>query len=155
MTRIGLIADTHGFLDRRVLTLFEGVDAILHAGDIGYPSLILELEAVAPVTAVLGNTDTGLDFRITEVLEACGRRILLHHIVDPSDPAKSIGNRFLKAQPAAVIFGHTHRGFHETRNGVVLVNPGYAGKPRFGQPRSVAVATIAPGAIQVEFLPLA
>ena len=49
--KIGVISDTHGHLDRRVFGLFDGVDHILHAGDIGYPSLILELEAIAPVTA--------------------------------------------------------------------------------------------------------
>ena len=55
--KIGVISDTHGFLDPRVEKIFAGVSHILHAGDIGYASIILELQFIAPVTAVLGNTD--------------------------------------------------------------------------------------------------
>jgi putative phosphoesterase len=58
--RIGLISDTHGRLDSRVVEIFEGVDRILHAGDIGGEEILAELGAVAPVTAVLGNTDAFL-----------------------------------------------------------------------------------------------
>ncbi|HAV64105.1 MAG TPA: YfcE family phosphodiesterase, partial [Verrucomicrobiales bacterium] len=57
--RIGVISDTHGYLDPKIPALFQGVEHILHAGDIGYASIILELEQIAPVTAVLGNTDIG------------------------------------------------------------------------------------------------
>lgn len=152
--RLGLISDTHGFLDPKVFSLFEGVDAILHAGDIGYPGLILELEAIAPVTAVLGNNDPGLDFRLTELMEAAGQKFLVHHIVNPHAPAESIGDRFRSAQPGVVVFGHTHQPFHETRNGVVLINPGYSGKPRFRLERSVAIATVTPGGVAVVFHPL-
>src|SRR5216110_2710106 len=58
--KICIISDTHGFLDPKVPELFAGVERILHAGDVGPHSLLLELEAIAPVTAVLGNTDTWL-----------------------------------------------------------------------------------------------
>jgi len=64
--KIGVLSDTHGFLDPRVETLFAGVDHILHAGDIGYATIILELEFLAPVTAVLGNCDDELGFHLTE-----------------------------------------------------------------------------------------
>ncbi|HAB15406.1 MAG TPA: metallophosphoesterase family protein [Verrucomicrobiota bacterium] len=142
---VGLISDTHGHLDRRVFELFAGVDRILHAGDIGYPSLILELESIAPVTAVLGNNDHGLDFKLTEVLEVAGQKILVHHIVNPSDPARSIGERFQRSNPGFVVFGHTHQPFHQTKHGVTFLNPGYSGKPRFGLPRSVATARFVVG----------
>jgi hypothetical protein len=56
---IGVISDTHGTLDRRVLRVFEGVDLLLHAGDIGSAAILTELEAIAPVVAVRGNTDHG------------------------------------------------------------------------------------------------
>ena len=56
--RVGVISDTHDFFDPRLPVLFAGVDRILHAGDIGMPWVILELEQIAPVTAVIGNSDT-------------------------------------------------------------------------------------------------
>lgn len=152
--RLGLISDTHGFLDPKVFDLFEGVDAILHAGDIGYASLIQELEAIAPVTAVLGNNDSGLDFETTAVLEAAGQRILIQHIVDPSAPARSLGEPIRGVLPHAVVFGHTHRALHESRAGLVLINPGYSGKPRLNLARTVATAEVSPKGITVTFHPL-
>ena len=71
--KIGVISDTHGYLDPRVESLFQGVDHILHAGDIGYASIILELEFIAPVTAVNGNNDAELTFKETECVEQIGR----------------------------------------------------------------------------------
>lgn len=153
--RLGLISDTHGHLDPRVFDLFAGVDRILHAGDIGYPSLILELEGIAPVTAVLGNNDPGLDFKLTEVLEVLDHKVLVHHIVNPSDPLRSIGERFSRSRPNIVVFGHSHQRFHQTRDGVVFLNPGYAGKPRFNAERSVAIAHLEAGKPPVvEFIAL-
>jgi putative phosphoesterase len=152
--RLGLISDTHGHLDPKVFDLFAGVDRILHAGDIGFPSLILELEAIAPVTAVLGNNDAGLDFKLTEIVEAAGRKVLIHHIVNPRAAGESIGERFRRARPDLVIFGHTHQPLHETHGGVLFVNPGYSGKPRFKLPRSVAIATITAEGFEVKFHPL-
>lgn len=143
--RLGILSDTHGYLDPRVFDIFAGVDRILHAGDIGFPSLILELEGVAPVTAVVGNTDPGLDFPVTAVVEAAGWKIMVHHIVDPAEPQRSIGERFRRSRPGLVVFGHTHKAWNETRDGVVFLNPGYAGKPRFHLPRSVVVAELKPG----------
>ena len=54
--RIGVISDTHNYLDPKVHKLFEGVEHILHAGDIGLPSILLELQEIAPVTAVSGRS---------------------------------------------------------------------------------------------------
>lgn len=143
--RLGLISDTHGHLDSRIPALFKGVDRILHAGDIGSPCIVAELEGIAPVTAVLGNNDWGLEFELTEVVQLEGTPWLVHHIVDPNDPEVSIGERFRHSRPGVVVFGHTHRSFLETRNGVLFLNPGYAGRMRFNQPRSVATVDLTPG----------
>jgi len=153
--RLGLISDTHGHLDSRVLALFHGVDRILHAGDIGSPCIVAELEGIAPVTAVLGNNDWGLEFPLTEVVPLEGTPWLVHHIVDVEDPDISIGERFRNSRPGVVVFGHTHRPFHETRRDVVYLNPGYAGRPRFNQPRSVATVDVVAGKPpRVRFHPL-
>ncbi len=153
--RVGVISDTHNFLDPRVLQLFAGVDHILHAGDIGLPRILHQLEEVAPVTAVMGNTDDpGLGYRQTEVLELDKLKFLIHHIVNPHQWSESVRRLLDRERPDAVVFGHTHKPFNETIQGVLFFNPGYAGKPRFGMPRSVAVLHLASGRIRPEFLPL-
>jgi uncharacterized protein len=155
MLRIGVISDTHNYLDPQVLTLFEGVDHILHGGDIGMPWLILELQAIAPVTAVLGNTDeVGLRFRETEVLELDARKFLVHHIVNPQALEDGIKSRIRREKPDVVIFGHTHKPFNQMLGSTLYFNPGYAGKSRFGMERSVAILRCDEKGIRPEFLKL-
>ena len=138
--KIGVISDTHNFLDSRVPGLLEGVDHILHAGDIGMPALILDLEQIAPVTAVLGNTDDpGLRFRATETIELASRKFLVHHIVNPRSPDETLQRWIARERPDVIVFGHTHKPFSETIAGILYFNPGYAGKSRFGMERSVAI----------------
>ncbi|TMP96654.1 MAG: metallophosphoesterase family protein [Verrucomicrobia bacterium] len=152
--KIGVISDTHGYLDPKIPELFAGVDHILHGGDIGLPWLILELEQIAPVTAVLGNNDVGLDFRETELAELDGRKFLLHHIVDPRKPADAIQRRIIREGPDVVVFGHTHKPYSETIGRTLYFNPGYAGKPRFNLSRSVALLHSDAKGVRPEFLQL-
>jgi len=138
--KIGVISDTHNFLDPKVPDLLAGVDHILHGGDIGQNRLILELEAIAPVTAVLGNTDdAGLPFKQTEVVDLAGQKFLVHHIINPRSLEESIARRIEREKPSVVVFGHTHKPFNETINGRLYFNPGYAGNSRFGMERSLAI----------------
>lgn len=152
--KIGVISDTHGWLDPRVEKIFAGVDHILHAGDIGYASIILELQFIAPVTAVLGNTDSDLGYRLTEVVELAQKKFLVHHIVSPRALSETVALRIGREHPHAVVFGHTHQKFAETVNGVLFFNPGYAGKPKPGAERSVAILTLENGGLRHEFIPL-
>ncbi len=152
--KIGVISDTHNHFDPKVTGLFAGVDHILHGGDIGLPWVILELEHIAPVTAVLGNNDAGLDFKETEVVELAGRKFLVHHIVDIHRPEEKLRRRLVKENPDVVVFGHSHRPHSETVGRTLYFNPGYAGKPRFGQPRSVAVLHCNEQEIRPEFFEL-
>lgn len=156
MPRVGLISDTHGFLDPAVATHFAGVDHIIHGGDIGWPRIILELEQIAPVTAVLGNVDTGLHFRETELITIERRRILVHHIVNPRKLSDPVQRRLARERPDIVVFGHTHEPFCEVVDGVLFVNPGSAGKSRFGKPRTLAVLhwVAGDGDLQVDFTEL-
>jgi hypothetical protein len=151
---IGVISDTHNFLDPKIAGLFVGVGHILHAGDIGNVSIISELEEIAPVTAVYGNTDTGLPFKETEIIELGTRKFLIHHIVNPLAPDDRLKERIARAQPQVVVFGHTHRTFCETIGGVLYFNPGSAGKPKFGLGRTVAILHCDTKEIRHEFIPI-
>jgi hypothetical protein len=150
--KIGVISDTHGFLDPKVPGLFAGVGHILHAGDIGDAFIAFELEQIAPVTVVLGNTDVDLPFKETEVVELAARKFLVHHVVNPHAPADKIKNRIARERPDAVVFGHTHKPFCETIGGIMFFNPGYAGNPRSGAARDVAVLHCDESEIRAEYL---
>jgi putative phosphoesterase len=152
--KIGVISDSHNFLDPRIAEMFEGVEHILHAGDVGDTTIIAELEAIAPVTAVYGNTDMGLPLKETEVVELAGRKFLVHHIVNPFAPADRLKEHIARDRPDAVVFGHTHKKFCETVGGVLFFNPGYSGKPKHGAERSVAILHCNAKEIRAEFLPL-
>jgi putative phosphoesterase len=146
--RLGIISDTHGLLRPQVFELFEQVDHILHAGDIGPPELLTELEAIAPVTAVYGNTD-GWDLRgrLPEVVQTRidGFEFLLihgHQLGSPTPEALHL------AYPAAevIIFGHTHRPLLKTVDLVVTaMNPGGAGQRRFNLQPSVGILELEAG----------
>lgn len=151
---LGLLADTHDHFDPKIPGLFAGVEHILHGGDIGLPWVILELEQIAPVTAVLGNNDAGLDYRETELVRLGGLTFLVHHIVDPRRPSESLQRRLIREAPDVVVYGHTHKPHRETIGRTLYLNPGYAGKPRFNLPRSVAVLHCDAGGIRPEFLEL-
>lgn len=152
--KIGAISDTHDYLDPKIPEIFKGVAHILHAGDIGMPWIILQLENIAPVTAVLGNNDSGREFKETEVLQLAGRKFFLHHIVDVRSPAVPIQRRITRENPDVVVFGHTHKPFAEMNGHTLFFNPGYAGKPRFGLTRSVALLHCEEGGVRWDFINL-
>lgn len=151
MTKIGVISDTHNHFDPKIPGIFKGVDHILHAGDIGLPWIILELESIAPVTAVLGNNDAGLSFKETEIIELASRKFLVHHIVDVHSPSDVLEKRVQRERPDVIVFGHSHKPFHQKIGHALYFNPGYAGKARFAQPRSVAVLHCNEKEIRPEF----
>ncbi|HXF11260.1 MAG TPA: metallophosphoesterase family protein [Desulfuromonadaceae bacterium] len=153
--RIGVISDTHNFLDPKVATLLAGVDHILHGGDVGQTRLILELEEIAPVTAVLGNTDdAGMGLKLTENVELAGKRFLIHHIVNPRSLEESIAARIRREKPHVVVFGHTHKPFCGHIDGTMFFNPGYAGNSRFGMERSLAILHCDGNTLRAEYLKL-
>lgn len=135
---IGLISDTHGRLDPRVHQLFAGVEHILHAGDVCGGRILVELEKIAPVTAVMGNCDHDPMLRPLEVVEVGGLKFLLHHIVGLDNRHAEIFASVRRVQPDIVVFGHTHQAYDQTHDGVRYLNPGSVSEGRRGSPRSVA-----------------
>jgi putative phosphoesterase len=153
--RIAVISDTHNFLDPKIAQLFHGVDHILHGGDIGARLILQELEELAPVTAVAGNTDDpGHHYPTTQAVVLAGRKFLVHHIVNPHAPSEEFTHHAAHERPDVVVFGHTHKPFCQTIAGTLYFNPGYAGKPRFRLERSVAILHCGPQAIRPEYLKL-
>lgn len=151
---IGVVSDTHGYYDEQLDEQLAGATRILHAGDVGTQDVLSRLQAIAPVTAVLGNTDLPYwddDLQWEAEVEALGLRILLCHI------GKSLMGRH---DPVAegyhlVVSGHSHRPAVEWRQGTLFLNPGAAGKARFGLPRTLARVTVAAdGRPEPEIVPL-
>ena len=146
--RLGVIADTHGLLRPEVFDAFAEVDHILHAGDVGPSDLLTELEVLAPVTAVYGNTD-GTDLRrvLPQVaqLELDGFDIVVTHGDQLGSPTpEGLNAAFPQAQ--IIVFGHTHRPLLTIVDVVVTVmNPGGAGHRRFGLLPSVGILELEPG----------
>lgn len=152
--KIGLISDTHDFFEPRLETIFAGVDHILHAGDVGSDWILTQLAGLAPVTAVLGNTNAGLALPLTQVKTLGPLKVLLHHIVTPYALTRELAARIQQEQPQLVVFGHTHQQFQQRLNGTWFLNPGYAGKPKYGAERSVALLETAAGKSAVKFIKL-
>ena len=146
--RLGIISDTHGTLPPEVFQVFEGVDHILHAGDVGSADILTELEALAPVTAVYGNTDGwGLRAKLPKVakLRLDGFDIVVTHGDQFGTPTpEALHEAFPEGE--ILVFGHTHQPLVETVDVVVTaMNPGSAGAPRHGLPPSVGIMELEPG----------
>ena len=134
MQRVGVISDTHGLLRPHAVAALEGVELILHAGDVGKPEVLEQLERLAPVRAVRGNVDVGpwadqlpiqTEIRLEQAVVAVVHvRSRLN--VDP-----------VAAGYAAVLFGHSHKPLIETVDGVLYFNPGAAGPRRFRLPTTL------------------
>ena len=148
---IGVISDTHGLMRPEATAALRGSDLIVHAGDVGRPKIIEQLNAIAPTHAVRGNVDTQSWARAlpdTRVVEAGQLRFYVLHVraelaIDP-----------ISAGYAAVIFGHSHKSSVETRNGVVYLNPGSAGPRRFRLPVTVARVRVSGRKIEPEIVQL-
>ena len=146
--RIGVIADTHGLLRPEVFDVFSGVDHILHGGDVGSPGILDQLEAIAPVTAVYGDTDgREIRSRLPQVatVELDGFTIVVTHGDQFGSPTP---DRLQAAFPDAeiIVYGHTHRPLLTLVDVVVtVINPGGAGPRRFDLPASVGILELEPG----------
>jgi len=140
MTTLGILSDTHGYFHPELIDALDGVDHILHAGDIGDLTIIDGLKAVAPVTAVYGNVDgwdirhrTGEHQRVT----FAGVNVWMTHIAGrPGAWQRGMGEKLRADPPDVFICGHSHilriervEGFQN----MLYLNPGAAGRQGFHQ----------------------
>jgi len=152
MTTIGILSDNHGDWPPHIAESLFGVDAIIHAGDIGPYNLVLDMEAIAPTTAVLGNTDGDMPINETAVTTLGGKKFLVQHIVDPHQLQAPLRERLNCVDPDVVVFGHTHMPFCETLGGVLFLNPGSVTQPRGDYRPSMVRLTIDDGTITAKFI---
>jgi putative phosphoesterase len=149
---IGLIADTHGTLPSAALDVFEGVDRVLHAGDVGSDDVLVMLRTLGPVTAVSGNMDkTGPQSQLPSVaeVEAHGVRFRVVHHEGPRACAEAAEDGI-----DVLVVGHTHRPRLERCFGVLCVNPGSATQDASGDGASVAVAEVGGGGVEIRIVRL-
>ena len=148
---VGLISDTHGLVRPEVFDALKGVDQILHAGDVG-EGVLVELQAIAPIRAVFGNTDEpGTPGLVDSLqLELGGLSIHVSHGHELGSPTPA---RLLRRYHADVIvYGHTHKPLIERSGRHLIVNPGAAGPRRFDLKPSVARMTIDQGKADVQLI---
>ena len=139
MPLIGVISDTHGLLRPEAVEALRGVETILHAGDIGKPDILENLNKIAPVIAVRGNNDNGgwaEGIPGRRLVEISGISIyMLHDLKELHLSPEAAGAR-------VVVAGHSHKPLIQERGGVLYLNPGSAGPRRFKLPVTTALLKI-------------
>ncbi len=158
--KIGVVSDTHGFFDPRLKRSLAGVEAILHAGDVGTVEVLAGLGEIAPVHAVRGNVDTSLP-ELPPSLSLTFDRLqlqLMHILPVAQCELEAWSQRTVSAAKASrrremfmksfdewtglVIFGHSHMPCLMNLGGRLFLNPGSAGKKRFSLPRCYALLEV-------------
>ncbi len=155
MKRIGLLSDTHGWLDDSIFDYFSGVDEIWHAGDIGDVAVADRLEAFKPFRAVYGNIDGGaLRVRYPEdqIFTLEGVSVWMTHIGGyPPRYAPRVKNRILTINPKLFISGHSHilKVMPDPqRPGSLHINPGAAGRYGFHLEKTIVRFALNEGRIE-------
>ena len=141
--KIGLLSDTHGFLEPSILEHFQACDEIWHAGDIGTHALADELEHFKPLRAVYGNIDdAGMRKRYPEDnWFDCGDfSVLLTHIAGSPPNFNPRMKKVLKEKKADILVcGHSHilRVIQDKKSGLLYLNPGAAGRQGFHHVKTI------------------
>jgi len=146
---VGVIADTHGILLPAAIKVLEGVDLIIHAGDVGNTEVLDDLKSIAPVFAVRGNMDRIEGLRglpETEVIEVGDVLMYAIHDIHRLDIVPS------KAGFDAVIFGHLHCPSVSEQKGVLFLNPGSAAQPRRNYPATLALLHVSGNSIKTQIV---
>lgn len=138
---IGIISDTHGYLDPRIAAAFNGVEAIVHAGDVGSLAVLDALRAIAPFHAVRGNNDEPLGGFGLPLYEDFALADVRFHLVHQLPHARP------EAATDVVVFGHSHKALIEQQGDTLFVNPGAAGRVGFHRLQTVALMRLEDGAV--------
>jgi len=148
MVKVGLLSDTHGWLDPAIVDFFSDCDEIWHAGDVGSPGIIDHLESMATVRAVSGNIDDSrLRLRIPEFQSFTieGMAVVMIHIGGYPGHYSSRSKGLIRdSRPKLFIAGHSHilKVMRDEENDLLFMNPGAAGNQGFHQVRTALRFTI-------------
>jgi putative phosphoesterase len=149
---VGLVSDTHGLIRPEIFDALEGVELILHAGDVGGREVLQQLSTIAPIRAVYGNTDPPGEPGLAESLDLKLAAVTVHvshgHEVGGPTPERLVA----RYTADVIVYGHTHKPLIERVDGRLVVNPGAAGPRRFNVKPSVARMTLDNGRVGVEIL---
>jgi len=164
--KLGVISDTHAFFDPALQGLMAGVDAILHAGDVGSREVLKGLGEIARVHAVRGNVDSAklrLPLKLKKKFGGVQVQIL-HQLAIPQSEleAWADGEMLGKLHPErrdaflagfdkatrVVIFGHSHQPCLVKLGNKLFFNPGSAGQQRFSLPRCAGILEIYPRGVR-------
>jgi len=149
---IGVISDTHGLLRQEALDSLQGVEHILHAGDVGNADILDRLREIAPVTAIRGNIDVHgpcAELPATEAIELAGHFIYMVHAIEDLDLNPGV------AKIDIVVCGHSHKASAVERDGILYLNPGSAGPKRFSLPVTLVLLQLEAGRSIPELIQLA
>ena len=137
MTRIGLLSDTHGWLNPKIYEFFKDCDEIWHAGDIGDYDITIELAAFKKLRAVFGNIDDWeirADFPQFQIFKVEDMKVVMTHIGGyPNAYAPGIKSLLLEEKPDIFISGHSHilKVMRDPKLNLLHLNPGAAGMKGF------------------------
>jgi putative phosphoesterase len=145
--KIGVISDTHinnphKLLPNEVFQAFQGVDFILHAGDILIEEVLIQLEAIAPVYAVAGNNDGHPLYQklgMRRLITAGSKRIGLTHGDGRTRTYMNAYGEFMEDNVDCIVYGHSHIPHNEVINGILFFNPGSATQRRFQPKHSLGI----------------
>jgi uncharacterized protein len=154
MIRIGLISDTHAYLDKGILKALESCDEVWHAGDIGSVELADSLSGMKPLVAVCGNIDGGILRRMfpnDQFIEREGLKVWMTHIGGyPGHYPAKIAQTLSEYKPDLFICGHSHilKVIHDSKHNLLHMNPGAAGQHGFHVIRTLIRFSIDHGKIK-------
>lgn len=152
--RIGLISDTHSYIEESIFEYFEECDEIWHAGDIGSLEVVQRLEKFKPFKAVYGNIDGGVlrqEFPENLIFECEGVKVLMTHIGGyPGRYTARVRKLLLEHRPKLYICGHSHilKVMPDRKLDLLHMNPGAAGIHGFHQMKTIIRFSLEEGTIK-------
>lgn len=153
MKRIGLISDTHSYMDDRILHHLEGCDQIWHAGDIGSSEVMEPLHEIAEVKAVYGNIDDAgirANYPLDHIFETGGAKVFITHIAGrPNRYPRRVKDRIAVEKPDIFVCGHSHILLvnRDPDTGLIHMNPGACGNHGFHKVRTLLRFSINQGKV--------